>query len=302
VPAARQDAWPPTQATLHEMPPALIVASLLLASTLTRAEGDTAPRAETVLIRNGPITLHALLYRPLGSGRFPAILLNHGSGRTAEELKRLGPYEANAERLGPLFAGHGYVLLYLFRRGVGPSTDQGANAVELLNAETRAHGLDGRNALRLELLQGREMADALAALKVLRSLPGVNPGNVGLVGDSFGGSLTVLMAEREPDLRAVVLFSTAGYSFDRSPELRQRLLAALSHVVAPLFLIHAGNDYTLSSGKVLDLKLEQLGKPHRLKIYPPIGHTADEGHDFLHLGVSTWEADVFNFLDGNMRK
>jgi len=29
---------------------------------------------------NGPITLHALLWRPPGRGPFPAILLNHGSG------------------------------------------------------------------------------------------------------------------------------------------------------------------------------------------------------------------------------
>ena len=42
-----------------------------------------------------------------------------GSGRTREDLERLGPYayEGNAEKLGPLFARHGYVSLYLFRRG-----------------------------------------------------------------------------------------------------------------------------------------------------------------------------------------
>jgi dienelactone hydrolase len=284
------------------MPKELIAAALLLASTFARAEAAAARGPETVVVRNGPVTLHAFLYRPQASGRFPAILLNHGSGRTAEELKRLGPYEANAERLGPVFVHHGYVLLYLFRRGVGPSTDQGASAVELMNLETAAHGLEGRNALQLELLEGREMGDARAALKFLRTLSGVDSGNVGLVGHSFGGSLTVLMAEREPDLRAVVLFSAAGYSFDRSPALRERLLTALPHVAAPLFLIYAENDYSLSSGKALDLKLGQLGKPHRLKIYPPVGHTLDEGHDLLHLGVSSWETDVFTFLDGCMRK
>jgi hypothetical protein len=28
----------------------------------------------------------------------------------------------------------------------------------------------------------------------------------------------------------------------------------------------------------------------------------DDGHDFLHLGVSIWEPDVFAFLDENMRR
>src|SRR5271157_5758005 len=110
------------------------------------------------------------------------------------------------------------------------------------------------------------------------------------------GIAAVLLAEREPNLRAVVVFSGAGYSFDRSPELRARLLAAIDHVAAPVFFIHAENDYSLSSGKVLDARREHIGKPHRLKIYPPIGHTVDDGHDFLHLGVNIWEPDVFAFL------
>jgi dienelactone hydrolase len=243
-----------------------------------------------------------VLWRPQGRGPFPAILLNHGSGRTREDLERLGPYEQNAEKLGPVFARHGYVFLYLFRRGVGLSSDQGANAVDLMNSESAAHGLEARNALQLQLLDNREMGDALSALKFLRALPYVDAEDVALVGHSFGGSLTVLMAEREPNLRAVVVFSGAGYSFDRSQELRARLPAAVDHIAAPVFFIHAENDYSLSSGKVLDARRQQIGKPHRLKIYPPIGHTVDDGHDFLHLGVNIWEPDVFAFLDENMQR
>jgi len=279
---------------------AFVLALLVLTLTLATAVGQTS--GETVVIRSGSATLHAMLWRPQGRGPFPGILLNHGSGRTPEDLKRLGPYEQNAEKLGPLFARHGYVFLYLFRRGVGLSTDQGANAVDLMDSESAAHGQETRNALQLKLLENREMDDALSGLKFLRALPYVDVRNVAAIGHSFGGSLTVLLAEREPNLRAVVVFSGAGYSFDRSPELRTRLLAAVDHIAAPIFFIHAENDISLSSGKVLDARREQIGKPHRLKIYPPIGHTVDDGHDFLHLGVNIWEPDVFAFLDENMRK
>jgi hypothetical protein len=69
-----------------------------------------------------------------------------------------------------------------------------------------------------------------------------------------------------------------------------------------VFFIHAANDYSLNPGKELDARLEQLGKPHRLKIYPPIGSTPDDGHAFPLLGVSIWEPDVFEFLDQHMRE
>ncbi len=279
-----------------------VLVLLVLTLTLAKAQGQTPGGPETVVIHNGSATLHALLWRPQGRGPFPAILLNHGSGRTREDLERLGPYEQNAEKLGPVFARHGYVFLYLFRRGVGLSSDQGANAVDLMNSESAAHGLEARNARQLQLLDNREMGDALSALKFLRALPYVDAKDVALVGHSFGGSLTVLMAEREANLRAVVVFSGSGYSFDRSPELRARLLAAMDHIAAPVFFIHAENDYSLSSGKVLDARRQQIGKPHRLKIYPPIGHTVDDGHDFLHLGVNIWEPDLFAFLDENMQR
>jgi carboxymethylenebutenolidase len=283
-------------------PYAFIAATLVLTLTLGAVWGQTSRGPESVVIRSDSTYLHAMLWRPPGRGPFPAVLLNHGSGRTPEDLRRLGPYERNAETLGPVFARHGYVFLYLFRRGVGPSIDQGASAVDLMNREAAAHGEDARNALQLQLLEGREMADARAALAFLRARPYVDAGDVALVGHSFGGSLTVLMAEREQNLRAVVVFSAAGYSFDRSSELRARLVAANDHIAVPVFFIHAENDYSLSSGKVLDARRELIGKPHRLRIYPPIGSTADEGHDFLHLGMNIWEPDVFAFLDENMRR
>jgi carboxymethylenebutenolidase len=283
-------------------PFAFVLAPLVLTLTFAKAWGQTTGVPESVVIRSGSAALHATVWRPQGRGPFPAILFNHGSGRTGEELQRLGSYERNAETLGPVFARHGYIFLYLYRRGVGPSTDQGASAVDLMDRESVAHGQDARNALQLQLLEGREMADARAALAFLRARPYADAGDVALVGHSFGGSLTVLMVEREPNVRAVVVFSAAGYSFDRSSELRARLLAAIEHIAAPVFFIHAANDYSLSSGKVLNARRELIGKPHRLKIYPPIGNTVDDGHDFLHLGVNIWEPDVFAFLDENMRR
>src|SRR5712692_11549057 len=161
---------------------AFVLVPLVLTLTVATARGQTSSGPENVLIHSELATLHAILYRPQGRGPFPAILLNHGSGRTREDLERLGPYERNAEKLGPVFARHGYVFLYLFRRGVGPSADQGVNAVDLMNSESATHRQAARNALQLQLLENREMADALSGLKFLRALPYVDAGDVAVVG------------------------------------------------------------------------------------------------------------------------
>jgi len=280
----------------------VLSSSILIAFFYTSAAAVAQQSApEVVVIRSGDATLHAHLWRPPGQGPFPAILINHGSGRTREELQRLGPYEQQSETLGPVFARHGYICLFLFRRGVGPSTDQGENAIDAMNRVFAARGQEARNATQLELLEHRELDDATAALAFLRAVPGVDSNRLALVGHSFGGSLTILLAEREPALRGAVIFSAAGYSWDKSPELRSRLLAALSRIRAPVFFIHAANDYSLNPGKVMDERLARLGKPHRLKIYPPIGRTPDDGHAFPLIGVKIWESDVFKSLNDWMR-
>src|SRR5258708_38017969 len=139
-------------------------ATMLVATTLaTMARAQPIGGPQTVLVHNGPVTLHALLWRPQGCGPCPAVLLNHGSGRTREELERLGPYEGQAETLGPVFARHRYVFLFPFRQGVGLSADQGPSAIDLMNSEGAAHRQEARNALQLPLLESRGYHDASAA-------------------------------------------------------------------------------------------------------------------------------------------
>ena len=180
--------------------PLVVTASLLTSLLATIGMGQPTDGPETVAVHNGPVTLHALLWHPHGRCPFPAILLNHGSGRTREELERLGPYEGQAETLGPVFARHGYVFLFLFRQGVGLSAGQGTSAVDLMNSEFAAHGQDSRNALQLRLLENRELSAATAGLAFLRGLPDVDPRKLAIVAHSFGGSLTILQAEKEPKL------------------------------------------------------------------------------------------------------
>ena len=146
-----------------------------------------------------------------------------------------------------------------------------------------------------------ELDDALAALRFLRALPEVDAHRVAVVGHSFGGSLTLLMAERDSGLRAAVSFAGAAMSWPASPTLRARLLAAVSHTKVPIFFVFAANDYSVAPGEELSAEMARLGKAHRLKVYPAVGRTPREGHSFAHTSIATWQHDVFEFLDPLMR-
>ena len=283
----------------------MIVLALALASGIAAAPGRDVPSSsETVVVHSGALSLRATLWHPQGVGPFPAILFNHGSGRAtrtpagqADQANRL----REPAILGPTFARHGYLFLYLFRRGAGLSAGQGTASGDLMDAEAVRHGQEGRSRIQLQLLQVDEMADVVAGLSFLRALPVADPRRVGVVGHSFGGSLTLLIAEHDPTLRAAVDFGGAAGSWERSAPLRERLITAVDVSKVPTFFIHAANDYSISPGLELGKEMERLGKPHRVKIYPAAGTSADDGHRFVYLGVATWEADVFEFLDEYMR-
>ncbi len=276
--------------------PHVLFLTLALVSALApQAEGQMPAGPDTVVVPSGTLKLHALLWRPKGRGPYPAVLFNHGSGTTPERQSE------QAATVGPVFARHGYVFLFLFRRGSGLSVDQGPSAADLMDRELAAHGQEARNVLQLRLLETDQLSDALAGLAFLRALPGVDARRVAVAGHSFGGSLTLLVAERDTRIRAAIVFGGSAGSWERSPTLRERLLAAIGRTTAPVFFIQAANDYSVAPARALSAEMVRLGKPHRDRIYPPIGQTADDGHNFVYLGVSIWEPEVFKFLDEQMR-
>ena len=209
--------------------------ALLLAPALARAvEGQGYGGPDTVMVPSGVLTLRALVWRPRGSGPFPAVIFNHGSYGSGDSLEPDQP--------------------------------------------------------------------ATAALAFLRALPEVDASRIAVAGHSFGGSLTLFLAAHDTTLRAVVVFSGSAHSWGLSSELRARLLAAVAGTTAPVFFIHAANDYSIAPGEALAAEMQRLGRPHHLKIYAAVGRTAKEGHGFVFRSVATWEPDVFAFLDERLRR
>lgn len=266
----------------------LLLFCLLAHSFTTCVHSQTVSKPTVVVVRSGTLKLRALLWQPSGRGPFPGVLFSPGSGQSPP------PHS-----LGRLFANHGYVFLALFRRGQGLSENQGAESARLVMRERAEHGEDAANRLQMQLLEGEELDGELSAVGVLRSLPKVDRNRIALVGHSFGGSLSMLLAERDPSIRALVNFGGGAGSWVRSSYLRERLISAARKLTTPVFYVLAANDYSTAPGEVLISELSRSGKSHRLKVYPAFGKTTGEGHSLIYLSESTWERDVFTFLDAH---
>ena len=278
----------------------LLAAFLILSLSLGFGQAIQPGDVQVIDFANGNLRLKGYLWKPSGVGPFPAVLFNHGSGGPDAQQTGGMTMEKAAQTLAPVFVKHGYALFYPCRRGHGLSAGQGRFIQDELREEEAARGAEARNKLQFALMTGPQLDDTLAALSFLKGFSGIDAHRIAIVGHSFGGQLTLLEVERDGSVRAAITFGAAANSWTKSPQLRERLAESVRKTTVPVMLIHAANDYDTSAGRDLAAELERLHKPYRLKIYPAVGQTPDDGHNLVHSSIAVWEEDVFKFLDTNV--
>ena len=148
----------------------------------------------------------------------------------------------------------------------------------------------------LMALETDHLDDHQAARDWLEEQSFVDQGRIATGGNSFGGIITVLGAERARYCAAV---NAAGgsESWRSAPGLRARMRQAVLHSQSPIFFFQASNDYDLTPSQALAGIMSNAGLPNRLKIYPAFGDSAADGHSFAWRGSAVWAGDVFEFLD-----
>ena len=175
-----------------------------------------------------------------------------------------------------------------------------AGFVALLIGTLATHAVSEhmRASATVRLLEADQLSDHMAAFEWLRQQGYVLPGRAATMGNSFGGIITVLAAERIGYCAAV---DAAGGAQSWSPELRTRLVAAVKNSQAPIFFFQAENDFTIAPTNLLGEAMQEAGKPSVVKIYPSFGGSAEDGHSFAWRGSEMWADDVFRFLNAQCR-
>ena len=182
---------------------------------------------DTVSVQSGKLTLKGLLWRPAGHGPFPTIIFCHGSYRDTDKI--YNPVQ-QISSLGPVFASRGFIYFGLFRRGIGLSAGQGVNSADLMDNAFKERGQEGRNEVQLQQMLTDQFQDMVSGLKYLRGRKDVDTNRIAIVGHSFGGSLTLLVAEHP--LKSCLFFqgqATGNLSSDRA-----RLIMAVKNLSAPI--------------------------------------------------------------------
>lgn len=247
---------------------------------------DVAIAPEEVEFPSGDRTLKGYLYLPPGPAPHPAMVMNHGSGIVQ------GTTEVCRPGVAAFLMAHGIAAFLPHRRGYGNSP--GTPWREDVSADYGTETYDAQLSARLE----SEAEDVVAALGLLESRTEIDADHIGVMGSSFGGTVTLLAAASCARFRCAVEFAGAAMNWERAPGLRATMHAAAKRLTRPILFIQAANDYSTAPTPALAETARTAGVPGvEARIYPAFGLTKDEGHFFYKEGPHVWGPHVARFLE-----
>src|SRR4051794_3274397 len=219
-----------------------------------------------VTFRSGEATLAACLGRPAAPGRFPAVIILHGTSGLGAGMRRV------AERFGE----EGYVgLMVNWQSDVEDPHD--------------------------DVLVG--YLDAAAAF--LRSQEYVDDDRLGLAGYCRGGTAVYLGLAAYGWPRAGIAFHGLPFYRELEPTRPRHAYGSLDRLQVPLLILPGAADDRAPIAGIYRTaeRLEELGKRFALKVYSGTGHafTAPDGGAYDPLAAGDAWDEAIRFFDRHLR-
>ena len=229
-----------------------------------------------------------MFVRPNEPGRFPLVLLTHGSPRAAAERAAMTPLAMLPQALE--FARRGFAVVIVMRRGHGGSDGGWAEGFGSCdNANYVAAGNAGA-------------ADLKTTLEFVSHRSDVDPTRMIAVGVSAGGFATVaLTADPPPGLVAAISFAGGRGSLESNRVCRPDRLIDAFHTFGkssrvPMLWVYAENDHYFAPALAQQFKSAFVDGGGQVDFVaaPAFGN---DGHDlFSPLGIAQWTPYVDAFL------
>ncbi len=212
-----------------------------------------------------------ILVKPEGKGPFPAILISHGLGGSAEsfglkharEFVKMGfvciapDYTHNARAAQAMREGRGHA-------DGPPATGAGAGVPPGRSRPYGDFGASDENLRRARL-----------CIDALRAMPEVDPKRIAAFGHSMGGFVTIGLAASATNLLAAAAITGSGIAPQEGYAAPSA--AATQRIRTPFLMIHGANDTTVRPAQSESLKaiLDRNGVPNERRVFPGEAHNLD---------------------------
>jgi dienelactone hydrolase len=238
--------------------PDTIVASGAAAAPVKPAAAAAAPAIQDVKLEGerwtcaaDGKTLAGLLLKPAGEGPFPAIVLSHGLGGSAQTMMRTR---------GAELVKWGFVCI----------------ATDYTHAGAGGGGRGSREGVDFSQAGARpeNIRRGLACIEILRSRKDVDPTRIALYGHSMGAFLTIALAAAAPDKVAAAAITAGGVVADSRQVAAAPTAEVANRVRAPFLILHGTVDTTVApqSSERLKQSLDRHGVPNARHLFEGVGH------------------------------
>lgn len=260
---------------------AMVVMAALAGAASPQFASATEPTVVNASVGGSQIVVY--LYRPVGTGPFPLVILSHGSPRELSGRAEFGPRTLRAQ--ADAYVKTGVVVAVPIRRGFGGSAGPGETAGGCKIADYYGEGMETAQDLR-------------AAIDAVSSEPSVDPSRVVLMGVSAGGWASIAAATRGGVLGVVNFAGGRGSQGPDNVCAEDHLISAASRYGsssrAPELWLYSQNDryFGPELAKRMFEAFSSAGGRATFISAPAFG---EDGHHYFR-DVAAWKPEVDAFL------